>query len=106
VSSRRNYDDDEGDRRPRRSRRRDDEDDEDDRDYARDGSRVKITCPRCDYVGRPEVRKEMAENAWLFIIIGVFFLPLLILGVLMKEQWEACPECGKKIRKFGGMTFG
>ena len=65
-----------------------------------------ITCPRCDYVGRPDLKKEMAENAMLFIILGIFFLPLLILGVLMKETWEVCPECRKKLRKVGGTTFG
>jgi DNA-directed RNA polymerase subunit RPC12/RpoP len=104
VSSRRHYDDEDDDRGRRRSFRRDE--DEDRRGRARDGSRKEITCPRCDYVGRPRLNKEMAENALLFIILGIFFLPLLILGVLMKDTWEVCPECGKKLRKVGGMTFG
>jgi hypothetical protein len=104
VSSRRNYDEDDRDSR-RSSRRRRDEDDRDD-GYARDGSRLEITCSRCDFHGRPHVRKEMAENAILFIVLGIFFIPLLILGVLMKQAWEVCPECGQKLRKVGGVTFG
>jgi len=95
------YDEDDRDRR--RIRR---DDDDDDREYARDGSRKRITCPRCDYEGRPRLKKEMAENAVLFIVLGIFFIPLLIMGVLMKETWEVCPECDKKLRKVGGMTFG
>src|SRR5438105_2460040 len=71
VSSRRNYDDEE-DRDSRRIRRRRDD------DVRSDGRRREITCPRCDYVGRPDVTKEMAENAWLFIVLGIFFLPLII----------------------------
>lgn len=99
--SRRRYDD-EDDRDRRRSIRRDDDRD----DYRRDGSRREITCSRCDYVGRPRVSKEMAENAVLFIVLGIFLWPLLIMGILMKDTWEVCPECGQKLRKVGGMTFG
>jgi LITAF-like zinc ribbon domain len=97
--------DDRDDRDLRRSIKRRDYDDRDD-EYARDGSRREITCPQCDYVGRPNVTKEMAENAWIFIVLGIFFLPLIILGVLMKDTWEVCPECRKRIRKVGGVTFG
>jgi hypothetical protein len=106
---RRSRDDDEEDdrdRRVRRSvRRRDDDDEYDDR-FVTDRPRREITCPRCDYVGRPDVTQEMAENFWLFIVLGIFFWPLLILGILMKQKWEVCPDCRHKLRKLGGTTFG
>lgn len=95
-------DDDRYEDRDRDDRRRRFDDD----DYRRDGSRRKITCSRCDFTGRPEVVKEMAENAWLFIVLGIFFWPLLIFGLLMKDTWETCPDCGKRLRKVGSSTFG
>lgn len=86
-------------------RDRDDEGyDRDDRD--RSVRRREVRCPSCGCRDVPILSKEMAENAWLFIVLGILFWPLIIVGVLMKETWEVCPECRRKIKKVGSPTFG
>ncbi len=93
VRRRWDEDDEREDDRPRSRRRRRDEYDE-------------FTCFACDYRGRPRHVKEMAEMAWVLIVIGILFWPLLVLGILMRETWEVCPDCGRRGRKVGGTTFG
>jgi hypothetical protein len=103
----RDEDEDEGrDERLEVTRRRF-RDEEDDRDYRDDrpGRRGRIVCMGCDYRGRPEILKVMSETAWVLIVIGLFFWPLIIVGALMRDTWEVCPECGRRIRKVGS-SFG
>jgi DNA-directed RNA polymerase subunit RPC12/RpoP len=98
---RRRYGDD--DDRPRRNS------DEDDNYVVRRRRKRGRTCecPNCGYEGVPYTRKEMAPEGLILLIVMLFvFFPLFFLGLLMKQEYELCEECGFKIRKVGGVTFG
>jgi hypothetical protein len=101
---RRVRDDDEDDR-PRRAR---DEDDADVRPVVRRRRWDRTCeCPNCGYVGEPFERKEMAQEGWIILVVLlIVFFPLFFLGLLMKQTYDVCAECGYKIRKVGGITFG
>jgi DNA-directed RNA polymerase subunit RPC12/RpoP len=99
---RRGYDDE--DDRPRRSR-----DDDEDYDVRPTRRRLRRTCecPNCGHVGEPYERKEMAQEGWIVLVVLLLvFFPLFFIGLLMKQTYLVCWECGYKIRKVGGVTFG
>jgi LITAF-like zinc ribbon domain len=93
---------------PRRRRERDHVRDDFVRDdYREDRPRKReMTCPECGCQDVPDEVKDMSEISWVLIVIGIFFWPLLIIGILMKDTWEVCPECRKRLRKVAGPTLG
>ena len=95
------YDDDD---RPRRSR----DDDEDYRPIRRRRRRTRnAECPNCGCEGDAYERKEIATEGWIVMVVLLFtFFPLFFLGLLMKQNYLICGECGYKIRKLDGVTFG
>lgn len=99
---------DEDEDRDRYSNRREERDDRDDFRIRRDDRprRRAVTCPQCGCHDVPDEVKDMSEMSWVLIVIGIFFLPLLIIGILMKDTWEVCRECRKRLRKVAGPTLG
>jgi DNA-directed RNA polymerase subunit RPC12/RpoP len=112
VAHRRSYDNDsppryrDADDRPRRYR--EDEDDENQRPVRRLRRRERnCECPNCGTVGDAYERKEIAQEGWIVMVVLVLtFFPLFFLGLLMKQNYLICRECGYKIRKLDGITFG
>lgn len=84
---------DEDDRRDRRSRRRRDEDDDyDDRDRRsrRDGCRS-CGCRETVY------KSEISTAGWVtFAVLLAVCWPLFWIGLLMKEEYRACADCGRR----------
>jgi DNA-directed RNA polymerase subunit RPC12/RpoP len=113
---------------PVRHRRRDDDDDpppryrddddrprryrDDDEDHQRPARRLRrrersCECPNCGSVGDAYERKEIAQEGWIVMVVLLLtFFPLFFLGLLMKQNYLICRECGYKIRKLDGITFG
>jgi DNA-directed RNA polymerase subunit M/transcription elongation factor TFIIS len=88
--------------RPARRRRRDDEDDEDE-----DGRpRRRFECPECGSTYRPITRSEISQSGWIvFAVLLVFFFPLCFLGLLMKDEYRVCADCGRRLGRTG-QRFG
>jgi predicted Zn finger-like uncharacterized protein len=88
---RRSRRDEDDDRRERRSRRYNDEDD--DRRRSRRGG-----CPSCGSDARPLYRSEISTAGWVtFAVLLSFCAPLCWIGLLMKDEYRACGECGRRV---------
>jgi hypothetical protein len=65
---------------------------------------------RCLFCGervRPVVRGEISQTGWIvFIVVLLFFFPLCWIGLLMKEEYRFCPECGCKLGSTVQTSFG
>lgn len=91
-------DDEEADDRPRRRKRR-----RRDEEYDDDDHRTRY-CHHCDRRVRPEISRRMAQPwSLICIIVGaamVFFvlgIALIIVGALLKQRVEKCPDCGDEL---------
>ena len=74
--------------------RRDDEDDVYEDRPARRGFR----CPYCGSTEAPVVRSKISTAGWVtFAVLLLVCLPLFWIGLLMKEDYRECHECGIKI---------
>ncbi len=98
--SRRRHEDDRDEDRPSR-RRYEDRDDREDR--PRRGRREE--CPECGSRRRPRVEAQMATISIVLICIGIFFWPLILVGIFLRERWEVCDDCGHKLRQVSGPEF-
>lgn len=88
---RRDRDDDDDDDDDRPSRRRSNRDD-DDRPARRRG------CPFCGYDGAPRTQSNISGAGWaVFVILLLFFFPLCWIGLLMKDTYRVCGDCGAKL---------
>lgn len=107
VSRRDDRDDyDDRDRRGSRDRRRDDDRDwrDDDRDW-RDDERRYVVCRNCGWDDLPRRETKISGAGIVLIVIGIFFWPLIIVGIFMREEWDVCRDCGTKMR-CRGSKFG
>jgi DNA-directed RNA polymerase subunit RPC12/RpoP len=83
--------------------RRDDDDDDDDDDDGRSRSRSKAVrrgfqCPFCGSDAPPVTRSKISAAGWVtFVVLLLFCLPLFWIGLLIKEDYRECAECGTKI---------
>lgn len=93
--------DDDAEPRPLRRRPRDDDDDDDDYEDAprrRRRRRYGDECPYCGYAGRPVLRDQISAAGWVvFTILLLFCWPLFFIGLLIREQYMACGDCGARI---------
>jgi hypothetical protein len=79
---------------PRRRRRRDDDDDDDDRPV-RSRPRRRIGCPNCGSDAVPFIRTRISTAGWIvFALLLIFTVCFFWIGLLIKEQYRVCPECG------------
>ncbi len=77
-------------RRSRRSRRRDEDDDDYDRRSRRGGCR---SCGSRETVHRSEI----STAGWVtFAILLTMCGPLCLIGLLMKDEYRACADCGRR----------
>jgi DNA-directed RNA polymerase subunit M/transcription elongation factor TFIIS len=83
---------DEEDERPRRSR-------------SRKGR--KFRCRECGSTRRPEIKSETSQSGWTtFIILLIVFWPLCFIGLMQKEEYEVCYDCGARLRPKRGGSSG
>lgn len=55
-------------------------------------------CPRCGTTTPPFVQSKISDGGILVIVLMVLFcFPLFWIGLLMKEEYRACPVCLAKI---------
>lgn len=56
---------------------------------------------RCVYCGttrRPIVKSEVATGGWvLFVVLLFFCFPLCLLGLLVKNHFRTCSDCGIRL---------
>jgi transcription elongation factor Elf1 len=93
---------DEKDRPSRRSSRYDDDDDFDDRPVRRRSSRRNedrgFACPFCGSSEPPLNRSKISTAGWVvFALLLLLFWPLFWIGLLIKENFRVCAECGKTL---------
>jgi hypothetical protein len=78
-------------RRPRRPRR---------------GRYDEFRCPFCGSRDEPRITKKFGGASIALVIIGILFWPLIIIAILIQENWLTCRECGAKVRQVdGGYNF-
>lgn len=87
--------------RVRRRSRRGDDDDDDDYDRPRRRRREGRPCPRCGCTDYPRQVTKFGGASIALLIIGIFFWPLILVAFFIQEKWEACPDCGEKLRQIG-----
>lgn len=85
-----------------RSRYRDDDDDDDDSgEYERPSrrpSRRGFRCPFCDSPEPPARREKVSAGGWVVLVVMLLFcFPLFFIGLLMKEEYRVCRDCGVKL---------
>jgi predicted Zn finger-like uncharacterized protein len=86
--------------RNRETDRRSRYDDEDDRDRGYRPSRggAGFRCRSCGSRDRPVYKEEISTAGWVvFAVMLTVCFPLFWIGLLMKEQYRACAECGRKV---------
>jgi hypothetical protein len=54
--------------------------------------------------GDPVTAREMGLASWLCLAAGVFFWPLLVAGVFLREEVTRCSDCGA-VRGKGRLAF-
>jgi hypothetical protein len=79
----------------RPSRRRRDEE-EDDRPSRR--RRGGFECPYCGSDEPPATRSQMSQGGLVVLIIMLLLCwPLFWIGLLMKEEYQVCADCGRRL---------
>lgn len=63
-----------------------------------DTSRRGFRCPFCKSEARPEVRSKISTGGWIvFAVMIVACFPLFWIGLLMKEEYRVCADCGSQV---------
>jgi ssDNA-binding Zn-finger/Zn-ribbon topoisomerase 1 len=56
-------------------------------------------CPSCRSTARPLEREEISTAGWVvFAVMITFCFPLFFIGLLMKERYRVCGDCGRRLR--------
>ena len=78
----------------RPSRDRDDEES----DADRGGRRSRFRCPFCGSRELPDTRSQISAAGWVgFVVMLLFCFPFFWVGLLIKEEYRVCQECGSKL---------
>ena len=93
---------DDEDERPsrRKSSRRSRRDEDDDRDDRGRRSNYGFRCPYCSSKSFPITVSKISTGGWVVFIVLLVTLacfPLCFIGLLMKEDYRECADCGMKI---------
>ena len=77
----------------------DDLDDDDERTISRSRSRQpRFKCPYCGSTESPTIKQQISTAGWVtFAVLLLFCLPLFWIGLLMKEDYRVCYDCGAKL---------
>jgi hypothetical protein len=63
-------------------------------------------CPHCGSSRQPILRSEISQSGWiLFVVLLILCGPLCLLGLLMKEEYRVCADCGLRLGS-PGLRFG
>lgn len=55
-------------------------------------------CPFCHTAAMPLVKKKMSTTGWVvFVVLLICCFPLCLLGLLIKEDYRQCSQCGIKL---------
>ena len=75
-----------------------DEDDFADLRPSRRGRRGRYECPHCGSPEEPFTRSEMSQAGLIMMIVMLIFCwPLFWIGFLMTENYQQCPDCGRRV---------
>jgi DNA-directed RNA polymerase subunit M/transcription elongation factor TFIIS len=78
--------------RPRRSRPR---------------RKSRFKCRECGSRRRPVEKTEISQTGWiLFIVLLLVFWPLCFIGLMQKETYEVCDDCGARLKPKRGGSSG
>jgi DNA-directed RNA polymerase subunit RPC12/RpoP len=91
--------DEDEDEKPRRRKRVAPDDDEDEKPRRRRGRRhPEYHCPFCGSTARPYFKKKISPAGWIVCVLLLFFtICLFWIGLLIKEEYRVCPDCGMKV---------
>ena len=61
--------------------------------------RSRFHCPFCGCNDPPVVRRKVSTAGWVMFVVLLCFLclPLFWIGLLMKEEYRICADCGIKL---------
>lgn len=55
-------------------------------------------CPFCKSEELPEVRSRISTGGWVVFAVMIFVcFPLFWIGLLMKEEYRVCRDCGSTL---------
>ena len=55
-------------------------------------------CPYCHRTATPLVQKKVSTAGWIVLVVLLFLcFPLFWIGLLMKEDYRVCSQCGIKL---------
>ena len=105
IASRRDrgHDVDDDDRPSRKKSSRRSQRDEDDGDAEDDRGRMRrsdrgFQCPYCASRDLPMTQSRISQGGWIvFALMILFCFPLFFIGLLMKEDFQVCSDCGIKL---------
>lgn len=67
-------------------------------DRPRRRRRSRFRCPYCDTPAPPEIRTKVSGGGWVvFVVLLLVFFPLCWVGLLMKDEYRTCYDCGVKL---------
>jgi hypothetical protein len=61
-------------------------------------------CWSCGRSGDPVTAREMGVVSWALVVVGAFFLPALLAGLLLRQEVTRCSDCGVALR-WGRLAF-
>jgi hypothetical protein len=62
------------------------------------GRGVGFVCPFCRCRARPERRTQVSTGGWVvFAMFILLCLPLCFIGLLMREEYRVCSNCGTRL---------
>ena len=70
------------------------------------GERRWEPCSHCGSTERPYRKREMAPLSWVLVGFGVLLWPLLVLGLLLRQDVWRCRECHLVLRQARRLTLG
>lgn len=82
-------------KKPSRAFEEDEYDDDDDSPRRR---RAGYSCPHCGSTHLPETRTRVSGAGWaVFVVLLLFCFPLFFIGLLIKEEYHVCSDCGMTV---------
>lgn len=60
--------------------------------------RSRFCCPYCGSEEHPLIRSKVSGGGWvIFVIVLLIFFPLCWVGLLMRERYHVCYDCGVRV---------
>jgi PAS domain S-box-containing protein len=68
--------------------------------------RHREACPGCGSTERPYMERELVALSWVLIGLGVLLWPLLIVGLLLRQDVWRCWDCHRVLGRSRRLTLG